>query len=303
MRVRGGVAYRDQSGTGLAARTLRTIVLVALAGLALAVPAAAKASHPPWTIQHTLNATVRGGQIQSVSCSSSVACTAVGSAVGRSGINVTLAERWNGTSWSLQRAANLASETVPGYSPELFGVSCPTARFCEGVGSYQLNPSGVSLAERWNGNTWAIQAFPVPRSSTYAGLSKVSCASDRFCEAVGYYGDVLGLRLPFAAKWNGTSWKLQRMPAPAEASFNNPGGVSCVSSSFCEATEDSDAGPFALRWNGASWHFQHVPGQGVASVSCVSPSFCEAASAAGSDEWNGSSWTAQQIQAPAGSTF
>src|SRR5215471_9239787 len=114
MRVRGGVAYRDQSGTGLAARTLRTIVLVALAGLALAVPAAAKASHPPWTIQHTLNATVRGGQIQSVSC------TAVGSAVGRSGINVTLAERWNGTSWSLQRAANLASETVPGYSPELF---------------------------------------------------------------------------------------------------------------------------------------------------------------------------------------
>jgi hypothetical protein len=265
------------------------VMLAASAGTALAAPTAAVMAHPAWTLMHSPNATVPGGQIASVACSSPDACTAVGSALGRRGLNVTLAERWNGTSWRLQHAANPAGDTVPVSSPELFGVSCPAAKFCEAVGSYQLGLTGTSLAERWNGNTWAIQRFPAPPSSTFAGLSQVSCTSDRFCEAIGYYGDGIGLRLAFAAKWDGTSWKLQRVPVPPDATLVTPSGVSCVSGSFCVATGGSDAGPFAVQWDGTSWHLQRAPGQSVRSVSCVSASFCEAVSAGGSAEWNGSS--------------
>jgi len=301
MRVCGRVANGGGSGARLAARALMAVVVAGSAATVLAAPAAANVAHPAWTLERSPNATVPGGQIESVSCSSSDACTAVGTAIGRSGLNGTLAERWNGISWTLQRAANPAGDTVPVSSPQLVGVSCPAPKFCEAAGSYQLGQTGASLAERWNGNTWAIQSFPVPPSSTDAVLSQVSCTSVRFCEAVGSYDDSIGLRLAFAAKWDGTSWKLQHVPVPADATIVTPNGVSCVSPSFCEATGSSFAGPFAMQWNGTSWHLQRSPGQGVASVSCVSASFCEAASFGGSEQWNGSSWTAQPVPAPAGS--
>jgi hypothetical protein len=302
MRVWGRVAYRGGSGSRLAAPALMAVMVAASAGAALHAPAAMLA-HPVWTLEHSPNATVPGGQIDSVSCSSSSACTAVGFALGKSGLNHTLAERWNGTSWTLEHAANPAGDTVPISSPELFGVSCPAAKFCEAVGSFQLGLTGTSLAETWNGNSWAIQRFPAPRSSTFAGLSQVSCTSDRFCEAVGSYFDGIGQRLVFAARWNGTSWNLQRVPVPAGATLVNPNGVSCVSTSFCVATGASDAGAFAVQWDGTSWHRQRAPTPSVGAVSCVSASFCEAVSAGGSAEWNGSSWTAQPVPAPAGSTF
>src|SRR5215471_3022529 len=301
MRGRGRGACWGGSGAGLAVRALMAVVVAGSAAAAFSGPAAAKVAHPAWTREHSPNATAPRGQIESVSCSSSNGCTAVGDALGRSGLNVTLAERWNGVSWTLQRAANPAGDTVPISSPVLSGVSCPSAKFCQAVGSYSLGLTGASLAERWNGKAWAIQVFPAPPASTDAALSQVSCTSGRFCEAVGSYSDGIGQRLAFAAMWTGTSWKLQRVPDPANARFVTPDGVSCVSPSFCEAVGGSDAGPFAMQWNGTSWHRQLAPGQGVASVSCVSASFCEAASSGGSEEWNGSSWTAQPVLAPAGS--
>jgi hypothetical protein len=307
MRAWGRVADWDGSGYGLAALALIAVMVAASSGAALAAPTApagAMLAHPAWRLEHSPNATVPGGQIESVSCSSSSACTAVGSAVGRSGLNHALAERWNGASWRLQRAANPAGNTVPVSSPELSGVSCPAAKFCEAVGSYQLGLTGTSLAERWNGTSWAIQRFPAPPSSTFAGLTQVSCSSVRFCEAIGFYGDGIGLRLAFAARWDGTSWRLQRAPVPAEATLVSPSGVSCASPTFCVATGRSDAGPFAIQWDGTSWHLQHAATPSVGSLSCVSASFCEAVSpGGGSAEWNGSSWTAQPVPAPAGSTF
>jgi hypothetical protein len=302
MRDWGRVASGGGSGSGLAVRALMAVMAGALASAALAAPAAAVPAHPAWTLGHSPNATVPGGQIESVSCSSPDACTAVGNALGRSGLNVTLAERWNGTSWTLQHAANPAGDTIPLSSPDLFGVSCPARRFCEAVGAYQLDLTGASLAERWDGNTWAIQPFPAPPSSTDAELSQVSCTSDRFCEAVGSYDDTIGLRLAFAARWDGRSWKLQHVPVPVESTLAGASGVSCVSPSFCVATGGGDAGAFALQWNGRSWRLLRAPGQSVGSVSCVSASFCQAVSSGGSEEWNGSSWTARSVPAPAGST-
>jgi hypothetical protein len=289
----------------MAACTLTTFIVLAFAGIALAAPAAV-AAQPAWKIQKSPNATVSNGQIESVSCLSAKACTAVGTNLDTSGINVTLAERWNGKSWRRQSTPNPASDTVPAAAPDLLGVSCPTASFCEAVGGFQVSTVGLSLAERWNGRAWTKQSFPVRAGSTSAGLRQVSCTSASFCEAVGSYRNGIGENLALAAQWNGTSWRLQRIPSPPGASLANLNGISCVSSSFCEAVGASDATNrlFAERWDGTSWHRQAVPGPGGgSSVSCVSVSFCESVGSAGGEMWNGSSWSPQSIRSPAGATF
>ena len=291
-------------GAGLAACALAAFTIVVPVGSALAAPnGAVTAASPVWKIQNSPNATISGGQLKSVSCPAADACTAVGANLGTSGLNVTVAERWNGKSWQPQSTPN---PTPPGGSPQLLGVSCPASNFCEAVGSYQVSSVSISIAEGWNGRAWTRQFFPVPISSASAGLSQVSCASARFCAAVGSYRNGVGENLAFAATWNGTSWKLEYPPNPAGATLAFMYGVSCVSPNFCLATGNSafGGGPFALRWNGTAWHLQTVPGTvGIASVSCLSQTFCQTVGGADGAVWNGSRWSSQPIPAPAGSQF
>jgi hypothetical protein len=299
---------RTKVGGGLAASlagcTVAAFMVVAPATAASATPAAALAAQPSFSIQSSPNATVPGGQLKSVACSAADACTAVGSDLSTSGVTITLAERWDGKSWRVQATPNPAADTVPADSPILLGVSCPSADFCEAVGAYQVSAVGISMAQRWNGRDWTWQPFPVPAGSTSAGLDQVSCTSARFCEAVGSYSNGVGENLPFAARWNGFSWRLQGTPYPDGATLVRLNGVSCTSATFCEAVGNAvDVGEFAVRWNGNSWHLQAVPGTaGASSVSCASPTFCESVGGNGGDMWNGSAWTAQAIPGPTTST-
>jgi hypothetical protein len=80
--------------TGIAAAALATIVIAVGAS-------GAQADGTTWTVVPSPNVTLPGGNIQSVSCSAPKACTAVGTNLDASGINVTLAERWDRTSWQL----------------------------------------------------------------------------------------------------------------------------------------------------------------------------------------------------------
>ena len=84
-----------------------------------------------WKIQSTPNPT--GGQhnsLQGISCTSATACTAVGNYVNSAGKLVTLAERWNGTAWTVQSTPN-PSGAGGSY---LKGVSCTSATACTAVG-------------------------------------------------------------------------------------------------------------------------------------------------------------------------
>jgi hypothetical protein len=285
------------------------LVVMSMAGVSAA---GAQASGTAWTVVRSPNATLPGGKIESVSCSAPRACTAVGTDLDTSGIYVTLAQRWDGTSWQRQPTPNPAGNTTPSVAPELLGVSCPTARFCLAVGSYQ--PAGApsvqtSIADMWNGQRWTSQSFPVPANSSGAGRTAVSCLSARFCEAVGSYLDnTAGTDVTLAAMWNGTSWSLQTTPSP------NPGGfdyeqfstVSCASPTFCDAWASGNAGnpgiTVAEQWNGSSWQLQTVPSSAttVNSVSCTSAAFCEAVGPGQAFAWDGSQWTAQTIPGPAG---
>jgi hypothetical protein len=60
----------------------------------------------------------------------------------------TFAERWNGTSWSIQHTPNPARG--PGSINELDGVSCSSGIVCTAVGAYGTSKA-LTLAERWHG--------------------------------------------------------------------------------------------------------------------------------------------------------
>ncbi|MGA8634407.1 MAG: hypothetical protein WB805_06070, partial [Candidatus Dormiibacterota bacterium] len=108
-----------------------------------------------WTIQ---SAPEPGGQIgaglDGVTCASNTPCTAVGFQYGNSD-QLTLAEIWNGTAWSIESTPNRTN------SASLAAVSCTSADACIAVGSTgDTTSTSRTLAEFWNGTSWVIQPTP-----------------------------------------------------------------------------------------------------------------------------------------------
>src|SRR5205085_5258785 len=128
-------------------------------------------------------------------------CTAVGSYVGASPAELTLAEVWNGSSWSVQTTPN----PVGGYNTALEGVSCTPPCDCIAVG----NSTSGAFSERWDGTSWSLQSIPNPPGASLAG---VSCTSPSACTAVGRSSSGTP-----AEAWDGSSWPLLQTPPPARA--------------------------------------------------------------------------------------
>jgi hypothetical protein len=240
-----------------------------------------------WSIQTTPKpAGSTNSALDAVSCASASACTAVGDAYNGQGTEVTLAESWNGKTWSVEATPNPAGAA----STLLTGVSCPSPTTCFAVGSdYSSNTESVTtLGEAWNGKSWAIEPTPDPKGATDSVLTAVSCTSSTACTAVGDSSEVA-----LAERYNGKTWTIQSIPNPSNVF---PGvtlsGVSCSSPTSCEAVgnyfiSDSVDVTLSEAWNGTAWQVQSTPNPPDAvtsalwSVSCTSETSC---SAAGSTE-------------------
>ncbi len=193
-----------------------------------------------WQVQSTPDPTgATSSQLSGVSCSSATACIAVGDYNDSAGNEVTLAERWDGSSWQLQSTPNPTGAT----SSALNGVSCPSAKSCTAVGSY-VNPrtdTQVTLAERWSGSRWHMRRPPNPTGATSSALNGVSCTSAKSCTAVGSYVNSAGADVMVAEGWDGSSWQLQSTPNPIGATSSALSGVSCTSAKSCTAVGTSAA--------------------------------------------------------------
>ena len=264
-----------------------------------------------WTIQPTPNRTGGPNFLIGVACTASSACTAAGYSINSSGTFQALAERWNGTRWTIQPTPN-----PTGAAPSvLAGVSCTAPSACTATGTSANRP----LAERWDGVKWRIQHTPSPAGGGFLGAA--SCTSAVACTAVGARTDSFGNPTgTLAERWNGTNWTIQPTPNPAGAPGNALFGVSCTAHTFCMAVGtsfDSSGFPTGLvaeRWDGTRWRIQPVPapsgapGSFFAGVSCTSPSFCTAVGArtdsAGNpvgtlaERWNGTSWSTEPTPNP-----
>jgi hypothetical protein len=157
-------------------------------------------------------------------------CTAVGDRISAHGLDVPLAEYWNGAKWADQAIPSPAG-VKGGY---LEAVSCPSAVTCTAVGAAHASTKEVPLAELWNGTTWAAQPISGPSASPLSSLSAISCASAASCTVVGYYYPTgYTTKLALAERWSGGTWRAQRTASPV---INKAlSGVSCVSASTCTA--------------------------------------------------------------------
>jgi len=249
-----------------------------------------------WTIVRTPNPVFSTGSstLESVSCTSEQACTAVGSYDNAAGRQVPLAERWNGTGWRLQQTPTPAGATAGSLS----GVSCADATTCVAVGTYSTGSgAGTALVEAWNGSAWMIQSIP---NSSVAALNDVSCPSSMACVAVGGWT---------AAVWSGTAWAIGNAAPPNPQPFGGLVGVSCTSLTSCTSVGSNGGSTLAEAWNGISWIVETTAnvavfpqgGSWLDGGSCASSMACTAVGGWSAyhqgglvaERWDGVSWVPQ----------
>jgi len=190
-----------------------------------------------------------GSLLTGVACTSPSACTVVGFRTDNSGNPVgPLAERWNGTGWSIQSTPNPAPGGL------LAAVSCTSASACTAVGNLNgtAHAGSTTLVERWNGTTWAIQ--PTRKLSAGQGsfFNAVACQASA-CTAVGLYLTNSG-PLTLAERSTGAGWHIQATPNPSQAYDMAPPAVACPTVTACIAvggyTNNTPNLTLAERWTG-----------------------------------------------------
>jgi hypothetical protein len=266
-----------------------------------------------WAVQSTPKSTgATEDNLESIACLSASECEATGYAEVAEGKHATLAERWNGTAWSVQ------STPTQGNTSNLVSVSCSWASECVARGVY-LSSSGKqsTLVELWNGKEWKIlTTATLPKEDERSWFESVSCPSSKHCTAVGVAVTTLNGIVPLAESYNGTTWTVQTTPTPENSLEAQLSGVSCSATSACTSvgeyysSKEKAYRALVERYNGTSWALQEAASPvgkpapkeshwALRAVSCPTSGSCVAVgsyaeSASGTkllgEEWNGSRW-------------
>jgi hypothetical protein len=256
-----------------------------------------------------------GAQLQSVRCTSSSNCWAVGTEM-----RLGEALHWNGRTWAL------VGTPSPGtFSTVLESVACTSSDNCWAVGSAsngtQDDPTPtLTVALRWNGILWSVVPTPSPGGAAAgdsSDLLSVTCVSAADCWATG--SDSSGAHnLNLALHWNGHAWSAASTPDPLDS--NELASVRCTSAADCWAvgsgSSDNPSSGQALHWNGRAWSLEPTPDPRTGNASltgagCTSSASCWAVGSYGGFNdiprfnlalrWNGQSWAHVLTPDPAGS--
>ncbi len=255
------------------------------------------------------------GNLASVSCPSTQACSAVGTyarlgqfgADGQLPVDLTLVETWSGKAWVVQKTPNPTGSV----SSVFLGVSCAAARDCVAVGLYLPNRfSQTALGEIERAGSWKLETIPIPVGTRSSNLFGVSCTSPSACTAVGSYFNSTSLQEGLAVRWNGSSWVSEKLPSGT----GKLSAVSCVSARECTAVGTYQNQMAAESWNGSTWKVKIllrpaavVNGSQVLGISCTSGSACEAVGdyrnrlgtpSPIAESWNGRAWRLQNVPSP-----
>jgi hypothetical protein len=265
----------------------------------LASPSASAASTPSWAITPSPNGAHGHGanDLRAVTCSTPSACWAVGSAVELGGAYQTLAEQYNGRSWSLVSTPN-----GPSGDSFLNGIACVDPTNCWAVGELKdSNGLKSALVEHYYGGAWSIVSSPV--AGTQYILNAVTCVSAADCWAVGWSQSAPApepVDVPLTEHYDGSSWSVVPARSPEEPGIPELRGVSCAGTSDCWAvgsqkefcprdrTNQSCIQTVIEHYDGSLWRVTESPnGLGInnelASVSCATASYCIAVGSSGGE--------------------
>ena len=288
----------------------------ALLGLVGSVGFAAGVSAARTSAPHTVPSNFTyANSLNNLSCPSSTFCVGVGSYDGfyqpdDRDMDGTLAEEWNGSSWSMFETPNPAMPGFnEGYESSFSGVSCTSSTFCVAVGQSSELELVYTLAEVWNGSVWSITpTWNATNEPT--GLSGVSCTSPTFCSAVGSYGltdDPAGVQ-PLAEEWNGSAWSQVTIPTGEDSTSTYLHKINCTSATFCVAVGSSGSFNLIEEWDGTSWSVEQAPNPvgdaepWLTDVSCSSDTFCATVGQGFADTLEGTTWSIETVPSANGAT-
>ena len=220
---------------------------------------------------------ITGAILQSVSCTTSADCVAVGYSTGDTGTNLNaLLEQWNGTSWTIV-SGGATGQTYD----ELTAVQCLDASDCWAVGDAgpnQQNPNFLpifpaavgdqGLTEHWDGAAWSVVPSPAQSAGSGGYLQGLACTGPDDCWASGAstdptFGMASGVLMEH---WGGSTWTdvSGSVATPPTGSGAILSGISCTGAGQCWAA--GSTGPFGggggsnfkpqafvENWNGSSW--------------------------------------------------
>jgi hypothetical protein len=261
------------------ARVVAAGVLVVTASSALAAPAVPGSGTRPGLVNDP-------GDLRSVTCATPTDCWVVGDeaapVMGQSLVLHFDVARWSPV------AVSQPGGTGTGAFSELNSVRCVDAKDCWAVGSSKPPRQAENkLALHWNGRHWKLFAPPNPggiSSGSFSDLTDVSCPTAKDCWAVGDSGTINPVvtgpilkQVNEAWRWNGTKWRLVKVPDPAGKGMgevNILNAVRCVSVRNCWTAGDfgpqNDASTalrnLMLHWNGTKWNTASVPNPGGAGT-------------------------------------
>ena len=226
-------------------------------------------------------------------------------AVGAAGPN-TLAEHWNGSSWSRVPTPNPAGS---GTQAQLLGVAAVTSNNVWAVG-FSASPTTdyATLAEHWNGSAWSIVPTPNPLGLHTVSLNAVAAISASDIWAVGgnppsqsgYSGQAL------LEHWNGSTWSIVAAPpSTATWSASSRFELAAVASNNVWAVGNFDS----FHWDGSAWGVVQGAQSTVAASAAgaagvwavgtyVDNSYGYYASYTLAYLWNGSSWVQTSTVTP-----
>jgi hypothetical protein len=217
--------------------------------------------------------------VDSVTCLSASSCYAMGGA-GNSATSPysPVVFHWNGATWS-----TMAGVPMPtGYkSADIEQMRCPTSTICvtEGVeiptGSYFDRVYSDTL----HGSTWKLHQMPQPYHAqySYSDAPDLTCSSSTQCVApINTTADANGKTeyTPFLELWNGSSWKLDKVPTSIAKSYGQFTDVACLASSKCWVTTDGGVDEWT---GGTSWTAGSTPepaNSDFDAVACVPANAC-----------------------------
>ena len=222
------------------------------------------------------------------------------------GVEQTLIEHWDGTSWSIVPSPNPTTT----HDTFLSGVAEVSANDVWAVGG-----SGQTLIEHWNGEHWRIVASPNPPGST-GSLGAVAEVSAHDIWAVGTFKNSTG-GLPLIEHWDGEQWSIVASPNPTGSSITVLNGVAEVSAhnvwavgqSFSRSTGGL---PLIEHWDGEQWSIVASPNptgssftilNGVAEVSAHNVWAVGRTNQSLTEHWNGKQWSIVPSPNPTGSSF
>lgn len=227
------------------------------------------------------------GELGAVSCADADHCWAVGVAGpnaettpttggGATTATVIVATDDGGTTWSAQPISLSAT-------PQLSGISCPSAELCMAVGSTGTIPGvGIVLTTRDGGASWGQAAVPAGAFD----LNSVECSSSADCTAIVNDGtNIWSARtVNFGLTWEQEGTLPAGFQDPRDVSCSGAttslsGTSTCLIAGYSPTTTGHGQGAIVVSDDGgATWTAADVPaGMGVLqSVTCDSATECVA---------------------------